>query len=393
MLRALTFLGIGPQDGYQPTTYIKHDGSESCETHLFPEAVAKLYNPEQIIVFVTPQVQKDERGYLKHLHDRLDSRLITENIPNGNSESELWAIFQICADAVGDGDEVILDITHAFRSLPLLVFIVAAYIRQVKNVTLKHIIYGAFEARDADTNYTPIFDLTPFVELLDWMNAFAIFQSSGDAREIATLNLPNSIKRALTNVSAALLTNRTLEAQEAVSGFLHLDMNHPQSLLRQPVPFQMVTEKLKGSYQDLAVYQPRENPKKGLKAQYGQIRWYVENQHYLQAITLMREWLVSWECLQLNQEDWLNQESRSDAEEILNERVKHQDSQLSKEIAPLTPSLVSTKLWWRCRDLRNDFAHCGMRKDPIISHKAIEATKDLFREFEEFVQQNLEILT
>ena len=393
MLKALTFLGIGPRDGYQRTTYIKHDGSESYETHLFPEAVVKLYDPEQTIVFVTPLVQKDEKNYLKYLHDRLGSQLQTENIPNGNSEAELWEIFQICADAVDPNDEIIFDITHAFRSLPLLIFIVAAYLRQAKSVRLQHIIYGAFEARDTDTNQTPIFDLTPFVELLDWINAFSIFQSSGDAREIAKLNVPNNIERALTNVSAALLTNRTLEAQEAVSAFLNLDLNHPQGLLKQPVPFRMLTERLKENYQDIGVYQPRSDPKRSLKAQYQQIKWYVENQHYLQAITLMREWLVSWECIQSNRENWLNQDSRSGAEDMLNERVVSELSSLTNALLPLASHLISTKLWRQCRDLRNDFAHCGMRRDPIRSHRAIEATKNLFGEFGKFVQQNLNTLS
>lgn len=390
MLKALTFLGIGPPGGYQPTTYVNHDGSETYQTHLFPEAVAQLYNPEQITVFVTPLVQQDEKGYLKYLHEKLDSRLQVENIPNGNSEAELWEIFQICADAVDEGDEIIFDITHAFRSLPLLIFIVAAYLRQVKRVTLKYIIYGAFEARDPGANQTPIFDLTTFVELLDWMNAFTIFQRSGDSSEIAKLNLPNNIERKLTNVSTALLTNRTLEAQEAVLGFINMDLNRPESLLRQPIPFQILTERLKESYQNIGVYQPQNNGKKSLKAQYEQIKWYVENQHYLQGITLMREWLVSWECLQSSQGDWLVQDSREKAEEALNERAKYQGSQVAKALAPLASSLISTELWQQCRDLRNDFAHCGMRKDPIRSRRAIKNTHELFQKFEEFVQQNLD---
>ena len=253
MLKALTFLGTGPRDGYQKTTYIKHDGSNTCETHLFPEAVTRLYDPEQTVCFITPLVQKDEKGYLSYLRSRLGSKLQTESIPNGNSEIQLWNIFQICADAVDEDDEIILDITHAFRSLPLLIFIVAAYLQRVKKVKLKHIIYGAFEARNADTNQTPIFDLTPFVQLLDWINAFAIFQNSGDAREIANLNVPSNIERALTNISTALLTNRTFEAQEAISRFVRLDLNHPQSLSRQPVPFRILTERLKENYQDIGV--------------------------------------------------------------------------------------------------------------------------------------------
>ncbi len=378
-MKALSFLGTGPRDGYQPTTYIKHDGSKSCETHLFSEAVAKLYTPDQVIVFITPLVQKDEKGYLEYLRKVLGPEFSTRDIPNGNSEAELWEIFQTCTDAVEVNDEIILDITQAFRSIPLLVFIVAAYLRQVKGVTLKHIIYGAFEARDVETNQTPIFDLTPFVELLDWMNAVNVFQCSGDARPIAGLKGVGNIKDSLTTLSEALLTNRTLEAQQAVSRFTR-QLTNPQNLSRQPAPFHILTDQLKDTYQEMSVNRPNENPKESLKAQYVQIKWYVENQHYLQAITLIREWLISWEFLQTNPEDpgWLGSENRESAEETLNDRF-HANS-----TKPLD------ELWGDCVDTRNDLAHCGMRDQNVRRTKrAITAIVNLFDKLEEFVQENL----
>ena len=185
MLKVITFLGLGPKNGYQPTTYIKHDKSDSHTTHLFPEAVAKLYEPDLNIIMVTEQVLEDPRGYLAYLREELNPKLREVKIPEGKSESELWEIFDICAKQIDPEDEIILDITHGFRSSPLLIFIVAAYLRQVKKVELKHILYGAFEARDPVANETPIFDLTPFVELLEWMNAVNVFQNYGDARPIA----------------------------------------------------------------------------------------------------------------------------------------------------------------------------------------------------------------
>ncbi len=374
MLKALTFLGTGPRDGYQPTTYLKHDGSDSCETHLFPEAVATLYQPDETIVFVTPLVREDERGYLRYLEEKLGDRLRTVDIPDGTAEAELWEIFQICADSVDENDEILLDITHGFRSLPLLIFVVAAYLQQVKRVKLKHVIYGAFESRAEGTDATPIFDLTPFVALMEWMNAFAIFQNSGDARELAKLGLPHGIEKNLTTVSAALLTNRTLEAQRAVSGFIGNDLNHPKSLAKQPAPFRAVTERLKASYADMGVRQPEQHPTDSLKAQCQQIRWYMENRHYLQAVTLMREWLVSWECIARNPRNWRNIEVREAAEKRLN------NSRLSSRIG-------ATRLWRRCIDIRNDLAHCGMREKPRGAAKAMKEAEELFGEFVSFVTE------
>ena len=321
MLKALTFIGLRK---YDETTYIKHDGAnQTCETDLFPEAVAELYKPDQIIAFTTKKVKSAKKDDLERLARRLGTRFCINDIPDGNSTTDLWEIFKTCADSVKAKDEIILDITHAFRSIPLLVFIVAAYLRQVKGVTLKHIIYGAFEARDVETNQTPIFDLTPFVELLDWMNAVNVFQCSGDARPIAGLKGVGNIKDSLTTLSDALLTNRTLEAQQAVSRFTR-QLTNAQNLSRQPAPFHILTDQLKDTYQEMSVNKPNENPKESLKAQYVQIKWYVENQHYLQAITLIREWLISWEFLQTNPKDpgWLGSENRKSAEKTLNNRFR-----------------------------------------------------------------------
>lgn len=179
MLIALTFLGTG---NYEETTYIKHDDhNEQFKTDLFPIAVAKLYKPGRIIAFTTKKVRDEKTDDLEKIKEKVGPKFTTQDIPDGNSLDDLWTIFNKCIDVFANEEsdeniedrkiEIILDITHAFRSIPLLIFIVAAYLRQINHIELKHIIYGAFEARDSKTNETPIFDLTPFVAVLDWMNA------------------------------------------------------------------------------------------------------------------------------------------------------------------------------------------------------------------------------
>ena len=375
MLKALTFLGLGK---YETTTYIRHDGSDNCETDLFPLAVAKLYIPDKIIAFITPKVRKDKKEDLTKLCDELGEKFTTVDIPNGNSPDELWDIFAKCVDedVVEENDEIILDITHAFRSIPLLIFIVAAYLRQVKNVELRSIIYGAFEARNENANETPIFNLTPFVDLLEWMNAVNVFQNYGDARHIAKLGVQKDIASTLTNLSNALLTNRTLEAQEAAMKFNGLSFDDSQ----QP-PFQMLVEQLKGSYQQMAVNKPADNLKNSLKAQYRQIKWYMENQHYLQAITLMREWLVSWKCIR-DSKKWLNAEERKRVEKELNDLGNNQANPFT---VLDTTIQTATKLWNGCK-IRGDLAHCGMRNRPKKAKEAIQEIESLFTTFAEFVE-------
>ena len=400
MLKAFTFLGLRQ---YENTIYIKHDGSDTYETDLFPNAVANLYKPDQIIAFTTPKDIKQEdlktlakgTNFLLFKMDSTDELwdLLSEKTKACSYSNFLgysrWKLKMNlgylcqCVDAnvVKKNDEIILDITHAFRSIPLLIFIVAAYLRQVKSVKLKHIIYGAFEARNQDTNRTPIFDLTPFVELLDWMNAVNVFQNSGDARPIADLNVDPKIDNALTRLSNALLTNRTLEAQDAARVFNGLEFESEQAL-----PFQMLIDQLKQSYQQMAVNNPSGNPKNSLKAQYQQIKWYIDNQHYLQAITLMREWLISWKCLN-TQGDWLTKQSRDNAEDEFNQRLRQQDS----PFAQLASDQTDITLWKQCVEIRNDLAHCGMRYKRDTSVEAIKAIHDLFIEFEKFANPTSQV--
>ncbi len=370
MLKALTFIGLG---NYDETTYVKHDDPcKTCKTDLFPKAVAELYEPDKIIAFVTPKVKSAKAKVIEGLEEDI-SNFCTQEIQNGNSPEELWEIFDVCAKTVELKDEIILDITHAFRSIPLLVFIVSAYLRQVKDVELKHIIYGAYEARDTSKNETPIFDLTPFVDLLNWTNAVNVFQHSGDARQLAGLGGVSTIRRELTTLSDALLTNRTLEAQEAVPRLIRR-LERPETLDRLEAPFHILVDQVKDTYAGISVGDPALSPRESLTGQYVQIKWYIDNLHYLHAITLIREWLVSWELLQIHRTspNLLDLPQRAEAEHALNTRFA------AKSKLPLD------KLWSACNGTRNDLAHCGMRPDARSSNTAIAAIKKLFKNFEFF---------
>lgn len=381
MLKVLSFLGTGPYHGYQTTTYVKHDGSKSWKTHLFPEAVAQLYEPDQLVIFATSEVLKDEKGYLAHLYHQFRSQLHVETILDGRSEDELWKIFDVYANAVDDGDEIVLDITHGFRSFPVLALPAIAYLRQVKNAVFKHILYGAFEARDSDG--TPIFDLTPFVSLLDWTNAVNIFQRTGDARPIAELDIHSDISNALTELSESLLTNRTIEVQEAAFKFNGLPISTLVTGAGSGAPFQMLIQQLQANYRGMAVNDPHNNPKHSVKKQYEQLKWYIDNQHYLQAITLIREWLVSWEYIRQHPTDpshWrASRNHRQPIEDAFNK---------NKYSSAADPDSWAWNLWDACAGPRNDLAHCGIRihPSPRSAEEAIEEIKKLFDELEKFIK-------
>jgi CRISPR-associated Csx2 family protein len=96
-------------------------------------------------------------------------------------------MFALLADALPENSQVIVDVTHGFRSQPMLALAAGVYLRTVKNVTIDRIVYGAYEARDTHTNTAPVVDLTSFLDLIDWSVSAGQFIKYGNARPLSSL--------------------------------------------------------------------------------------------------------------------------------------------------------------------------------------------------------------
>jgi CRISPR-associated Csx2 family protein len=110
------------------------------------------------------------------------------SIPDGFSEKEVWEIFSRVFGCLEEGDEVILDITHAFRSLPMLGMVLIHYGKALRNIQVRGIYYGAFEKLgpasvvrnwDLSDRNAPILDLNSLAELQEWTTAAMEFEKYG----------------------------------------------------------------------------------------------------------------------------------------------------------------------------------------------------------------------
>ena len=162
---------------------------------------------DRILVFTTQKAHQknwlddNQVGKLKGLKACIASLELAASvsqidIPEGTNESEIWTIFKKMYDALNSGDSVIFDITHAFRSIPLLALVVLNYARIMKNVHLKGIYYGAFETLGtiqeakkiaSDQRRVPVLDFTPLNQLLEWTTAIEHYIKSGNADELGQL--------------------------------------------------------------------------------------------------------------------------------------------------------------------------------------------------------------
>jgi CRISPR-associated DxTHG motif protein len=186
-------LGTGQ---YQPTAY-SHCG-QSVVTRFAAQALRHFHDVrftetpiERAVVFVTPDARcrnwfdADGRPGLESTWREEPCPLVCRDLPNPQGEAEFWDLFEALADEVRDGDRVLLDITHGFRTMPLVAMLAVAYLRAVRrDVEVVMIGYGQFVQ---GVRPTPYLDLAPFVSLLDWTQAVQQLRLHGDAERLATL--------------------------------------------------------------------------------------------------------------------------------------------------------------------------------------------------------------
>ncbi|EFO79698.1 CRISPR-associated protein, TM1812 family [Oscillochloris trichoides DG-6] len=378
--RAISFLGAG---NLSQTTY--YWGDHTCSTHFMAEATVRIFKPDQLHVIVTKEARE------KHLNDlmsRVEGILpvFPVDIPSGRSEEELWAIFAAIAGVIEDDDTIIIDITNAFRSIPMMALLAAAFVRVVRKATVERIIYGAFEAKQ--DNITPIFDLTSFVNLLDWTNATDSFLRYGRADQLSQLaSVSNShsplppiatdLSDHLKTLTNALQTVRPIELMRSAQQVEHLVSSSRNDVSTTNQPIRLLLDQIAIEYGQFGLQRPR-HPNTApdlLKRKLRMIGWYLDKGLAVHAITLAREWLISLVLVRVGG-DMFCKEHREDAEKLLN----GYSSPIAKSALPDYAQLY--EIWQKIRKLRNDVAHAGMRSPAASAETVISDTSKLCKQLD-----------
>ncbi|TYO92766.1 TIGR02221 family CRISPR-associated protein [Desulfallas thermosapovorans] len=386
----ITFIGTG---NYSETTY--QNSAISVKTKYFPVAAALLASPERILVVQTTQAREK---HWQSLRGELLGQGLPEPgelaIPGGETTAELWEIFRRIVASVGKEEEVVFDITHAFRTIPLISFLSVAYLKFVRGIEITGLYYGAYEARD-EKNISPIFDLTGFCELLDWIVGVNAFISYGAAQKLGGLlkraqkvkslagdkgrSELNRFGELITQISNALLTVRPFEVLETTAKLERYQAGtESRRQLEHDIknwapPFGMLLDELLNDYLPFAGNKDHTR-ETNLSRQLEMVRWYVKRQYIPQALTLMRELAIS---------EQMRREGR--LAEGLNVNLR-------EEMARKFHSAIKSKtplgnLWSRLPGLRNDVDHAGWRDSSRSARTILEDTAGCLGFLEEYFRQ------
>lgn len=380
MFKLISFIGTG---NYKETTY--QFDELKIKTRYFPVVAAAICRPGEILVVKTrAATDKHWEPLRQELKERGFPAPVPVDIPDGKSIEELWQIFNILVERVQEEDRVAFDITHSFRSLPLISFLSVAYLKFVKNINIQALYYGAYEARDEERNIAPVFDLTGFCSLLDWIVAVNSFINHGTAREVGQLLIQaqktakaeqgparrelNNFGKLLEDISRALFTNRPFEVMEQTRKLnKYMEGTEERRLLERDVrewaaPFGVLMDNVIAGFSGFMGSPEQFNPA-SLEKHLKMARWYVEHNYAPQALSMMRELAISVVMCRKGQYKCLFDRNARES--------------TAAELHRAGNSTLAGKLWSRLGDLRNDVIHTGWRKGGVrSSSKVMEETRE-----------------
>lgn len=309
------------------------------------------------------------------------------HVPVGNDEKEMWQIFQMVYDEIHEGDELYVDLTHAFRYQPMLVLVLSNYAKLLKHTTIRQLSYGNYEARDKD-NRAPIVNLLPLSDLQDWTLAAADFLDNGHAErltEMARHSQPeadSSVGCFVDTLEQFTVDRQTCRGAKITDGAIRQQL-HDISQKINTVDIPPLTPLLQ-------TIRERVTPPAGtMERVVSAAQWCFENRLWQQCLSILQEGIVTFFC-QRHGLDIMTEEKRNlinsaftislgmkkDRKKRIKWRVTPEN--LPKMLEILNDPLISNpdicKSYNTLSSLRNNYMHAGYGKEhaKVISRQDME---------------------
>jgi len=382
---------------YQTTTYII-EGIEYKNESFITKSLIKHYKIDKLILLGTNKSMWDgayfgfkeeldddweifnnaklkdgiEEEKLKVMEKVLDN-YIGQNgskclmVNYGENEEQMWDNFEIMYKInqyINEGDEVYLDITHAFRSLPILLFIVMEFMQMMReDFELSGLLYGMLSDKES-----PVIDLKIFFELLAWAKAVNNFKKYANSEQLVKLMMKNDVNENARKVFHQLGQNLRIANMASLWQFIR-GTNKKIKYIEQSN-----NKIVKLLSNDILEIVKRLDKEKMSDFQYELALWFYENKNYALSYMALGEAIVTKTCeLKLPDNNAEDKVTREEAKR----RIDH----------------PYDKYYWQGGDnkdtiseIRNNIAHqLNNRKDKV--NQDIDKLKFFLDEFKDYFEQ------
>ena len=373
-------IGTGGETGYSTTTY-SLKGVGTCETNLCPLALVDLLDIDTAFV---PRTE-EATAYDETLGDGFDELNVAyelEIIPKITDQNDANVVLDILLTHIREikPSSVVLDITHAYRSLPMVMFSSIIYLDALNEVDFDGIYYGEYQGDES-----PLIDLTYLHTLMEWHHALRAFETTGSLRAIQQLfdsrkrqlfergEQPHDfaeVVRSLGGASGYFDSGLPLEAGLATRNTINAltEIDEEQFVGPEGGFLAPLTDELRGfelrqeaSNKDEIALDMDE-----LSRQQAFVEFYRDTKRYWLALECARELFINrllYENDDHDNRNWLALETREEARERIPDSTNREDRHSEAE---------ATKLWDSIGQYRNMYAHAGFKQNEAPSETNVK---------------------
>ena len=223
-----------------------------------------------------------------------------------------------------DEYEVILDITHSFRSTAFWMFLVMTYLTDVsnKNIKIIEVTYGMHEITRKNDDSSPIILLNSFLEILNWIKGASELKQYENSYYIlenlkGNKDIPKEIEKELENFSNAMNMNYVGSLLESLDKLADLEKDKKLDSIVGPAKH-IIPDVLRKFIYDFDIRESNDNRRKYL-LQATLAKWHFEQKRYAMAAININESLANYvaNSLNLREEDSTKFDPNSEAKNWL----------------------------------------------------------------------------
>jgi CRISPR-associated DxTHG motif protein len=320
----------------------------------------------------------------------------------------LSALVSLVSERAQDAPlELVLDLTHGFRHLPMLAYAGALYLAALRpEVRVVGCWYGMLQGERGR-----FLDLLPLLELPEWLHALRLLEERSDGTRLAALleraldnegDADHDVRKCAEDVQKFALTlawRCPLDVAAAAQVFAGSQKPLRRALRRARIAgadqvagrlFDLV-----GRYAVSAASSKKGKPsvnKETLRLHAAMIDAAFGRDDLPGAVGLLREWLVSWVWWVEHAEyrlgpDGLDREERQKASDLLGALATLEGDPSLSGLLDSSQRQIGA-FWRRLSEVRNALAHSGMRRQPVLNLR--DRADELRREWGTWVKALLD---
>lgn len=342
-----------------------------------------------------------------------DNKIIrTVEIDGNLSKESQWSLFNVLFDLIENNDEIYFDITHGFRSFPLITLLILNYARLLKSAKIGRVIYGNIEIlgpayrikkMSADDRVAFIEDVTLMLELFDWTNGVETFLRTGNPiilqnitqaalqknRENNDIQAINSLVVQLTRLSQSIETCRGVKINDEINITKNKLNNVKNITTNDLIPFIKLIEKI----EDKVIDFNDNSILNSIKI----VEWCIKHNLYQQGYTILQESIISAVCdfIELEKNDSKNRLLVSTTINILIKNIDESEwnignlnrEEVLKAVELIMPFREKLKVYDKITIYRNNINHYNMQKNGIKLNKVTSMLPTLLNESQGLLEE------